>query len=49
VISLCIEADFRIADPAERGRLIVPLQSPPPTLESTATVAVFNLVLRRAD
>jgi protocatechuate 3,4-dioxygenase beta subunit len=38
-----------IADPAARASLIVALQPPPPPLESTSTLAVFNLVLRRVS
>lgn len=37
-----------IPDPAERARLIVALQPPPPGLEPDSSVAVFDIVLRRA-
>lgn len=36
-----------IEDPAARARLVVTLQAPPPSLESSSQVALFDLVLRR--
>jgi protocatechuate 3,4-dioxygenase beta subunit len=36
-----------IRQPAERQRLVVTLQAPPPSLQPAAQVAVFNLVLDR--
>jgi crotonobetainyl-CoA:carnitine CoA-transferase CaiB-like acyl-CoA transferase len=39
----------QIADPAARASLMVALQPPPSPLESTSTLAVFNLVLRRVS
>lgn len=36
-----------IEEPAERQQLLVSLQPPPPSLDSGAKVAIFNLVLHR--